>query len=63
VRAASPLRLRSYTVAQLPACAAALDGALVEVSDATAPAYNAALTGGGTVKIPAFCNGAAWTAH
>jgi hypothetical protein len=63
VRAASPLRLRSYTVAQLPACAAALDGALVEVSDATAPAWNAALTGGGAVRIPAFCNGTAWTAH
>lgn len=63
VRAASPVRLRSYTVALLPPCVAALDGALVEVSDATAPNYNAALTGGGTVRVPAFCNGAAWSAH
>jgi hypothetical protein len=63
VKAASPLRLKGFTVATLPACAASGEGAMAYVTDATAPAYNAALTGGGAVRIPVFCNGSAWTAH
>lgn len=51
------------TVATLPTCNTAAKGALNAVSDATAPAYNVALTGGGTVSIPVYCNGTAWTAH
>jgi hypothetical protein len=63
VRAASPLRLKSYTVATLPAASAAYEGAMAYVTDATAPTYNGALTGGGAVKVPVFCDGTAWRAH
>jgi hypothetical protein len=55
--------LTPKTVATLPACASGLKGALVEVTDATSPTYNGTLTGGGSVAIPVFCNGTAWTAH
>lgn len=53
----------SLTVATLPTCAAALEGAIYPISDATTPTYNGALTGGGAIHIPAYCNGTAWTAH
>jgi len=33
------------------------------VSDATTPTYNGALTGGGAVYVPVFCNGSAWVSH
>jgi hypothetical protein len=46
-----------YTVATLPA---GITGMRAYVTDATAPAYNAALVGGGAVKVPVFYNGAAW---
>jgi hypothetical protein len=53
------------TVAGLSAipCTAAATGQLRVVSDATTPAYNGALTGGGAVVVIAFCNGTAWLAH
>jgi hypothetical protein len=51
------------TVSALPTCNAALKGGKASVSDATSPTYNAALTGGGTVSVPVYCNGSAWTAH
>jgi hypothetical protein len=60
---AVPVVLPVSTVAELPACDAGLKGAMAAVSDATAPAYNAALSGGGDVSIPVYCNGIAWTAH
>lgn len=50
------------TVAQLPAAAAGLAGARATVSDATAPTFLGALTGGGAVVCPVFCNGSAWVA-
>lgn len=46
-----------YTVATLPAGTA---GARAYVTDATAPTYLGALTGGGTVTCPVFYNGTAW---
>lgn len=55
--------LKSYTVATLPTCATALKGAMLMVTDATTPTYNAALTGGGAVVVPVFCDGSAWTSH
>lgn len=55
--------LASFTVASLPTCSASIANMLAAVSDATSPAYNGALTGGGSVKIPVFCTGVAWTAH
>lgn len=55
-------RLRNYTVATLPACSANNYG-FAAVSDATAPTYNGALTGGGSVKVSVFCDGVGWTSH
>lgn len=57
------LTLPQSTVAALPACNAALKGTLRAVSDATAPTYNGALTGGGAVSVPVYCSGAAWLSH
>ncbi|RQS85185.1 hypothetical protein [Burkholderia seminalis] len=51
------------TVAGLPGCGAGTKGYLYAVSDATSPTYNGSLTGGGSITIPAFCNGTSWTAH
>lgn len=51
------------TVAALPTCAPANQGSVRMVTDATAPTYNAALVGGGAIRVPAFCNGTGWTAH
>lgn len=52
-----PLRLKSYTVATLPA---GTEGDTAYVTDASAPTYGAALTGGGTVRIPVFRNATGW---
>jgi len=46
-----------YTVATLPA---GVVGMHAYVTDATAPTYLGALTGGGAVTAPVFYNGAAW---
>jgi hypothetical protein len=53
------------TVAGLSAfpCNAGAQGQLRVVSDATTPAYNGTLTGGGAVVTMALCNGTAWVAH
>ncbi len=50
----------AYTVSSLPAATAGLRGARAHVTDATAPTYLGALTGGGSVACPVFCNGSAW---
>lgn len=54
-------RLRSYTVATLPTVGTA--GRLAKVTDATAPTYNATVTGGGAVDVPVYDNGTNWTCH
>lgn len=51
-------RMRSYTVATLPAAGTA--GRRAMVSDALAPAFLVAVAGGGAIKTPVFDNGAAW---
>lgn len=51
------VRLKGYTVATLPA---GTQGDTAFVTDATAPAWNVALTGGGAVVCKAFYNGTAW---
>lgn len=53
----------AYTVATLPTCNTAAKGIKAFVTDATSPTYNGALTGGGTVAVPAVCNGSAWASH
>lgn len=50
------------TVSTLPTCNAGAEGLIRGVSDATAPTYNATLTGGSTVHINVRCNGTAWVA-
>lgn len=59
----APVKLKSYTVASLPTCNAGAEGSMTYVTDATAPTYNGALTGGGAVKVPVFCDGVSWTSH
>ena len=50
----------AYTVATLPAAGTA--GRRAYVTDATAPTFLGALTGGGAVKCPVFDDGTAWVA-
>lgn len=54
------VRLKSYTVATLPA---GTQGDTAYVTDATAPTYLGTLTGGGSVVCPVFYNGTAWVSH
>lgn len=57
VRMNDLLRLKSYTVAGLPA---GTEGDIAYVTDATTPTYLGALTGGGSVRTPVFKNASAW---
>ena len=57
------LQLNATTVAGLYACGASSSGIVNYVTDASAPAYGQPLTGGGTVRTLALCNGTNWTAH
>ena len=57
-----PVVTTGYTVATLPAASATIRGARAYVTDAAAPTFLGALTGGGAVVCPVFCNGAAWVA-
>ncbi len=63
LKSSAGFALTPTTVSLLPTCNAAAQGILMAVTDATAPTYNGSLTGGGSVKIPVYCNGTAWTAH
>lgn len=51
------------TVSQLPTCNASAEGLQLTVSDAASPAWNTALTGGGSTYAGALCNGSAWVAR
>ncbi len=53
----APGNLKNYTVATLPT---GTQGDFAYVTDALAPTFLGALTGGGTVVTPVFYNGAAW---
>ena len=55
--ATTTIKTGGYTVGTLPAGTV---GMRAYVTDATAPTYNGALTGGGAVTVPVFYNGAAW---
>lgn len=63
VQLSDGVSLPQLTVSTLPTCNASYKGVLAAVSDATSPAYNASLTGGGAVSVPVYCNGSSWTAH
>lgn len=55
----APTRLKSYTVATLPAGTL---GDMACVTDALAPAFLTAIVGGGAVKTPVFFDGTNWVA-
>jgi len=57
------VQLSAFRVATLPNCGAGATGALAFVVDAKAPGYNAPLSGGGSTRTLALCNGTRWTAH
>jgi hypothetical protein len=53
----------AFTVAQLLTCNTAAKGALAYVTDATAPTFGGTITGGGTVRIKAQCDGTNWLSY
>jgi hypothetical protein len=61
--AGGSITLSAVSVASLPACNSKLKNTMMAVTDAATPVYNGPLRGGGNISIPAFCNGATWTAH
>lgn len=58
-----PLKLNLSRVSSLPRCTTALNGAMIAVTDAQPPTYRGPLTGGGSISVPAYCNGRSWEAH
>lgn len=60
VAASVPVRLPVYTVSTLPT---GTQGDTAVVTDATAPTYLGALTGGGSVVCPVIHNGTIWISH
>ena len=56
----STLRLKSYTVATLPA---GVQGDTAYVTDALAPTYNATVLTGGSAVVPVFYNGTNWITY
>lgn len=58
------VRLRAYTVATLPACNATTIDAIATVVDASAPTWRGAVSGGGGVRTPVYCDGGGvWTTN
>jgi hypothetical protein len=57
------ITLPGFTVATLPSCAAGQGGRIAFVNDANAPTYGAPLSGGGTARALALCDGTGWKAH
>ncbi len=54
------IRLKTYTVATLPA---GTQGDTAVVTDATAPTYLGVLVGSGAIVTPVFYNGSAWVSY
>lgn len=48
------------TVAALPTCNAGSKGKEYMINDATVPAWNTTVVGGGAVVVIVFCNGSNW---
>jgi hypothetical protein len=57
------LKLAANTVALLPTCNATMQNAMAVATDVTTPTYNTAAVGGGSNRLPVFCDGSAWRAH
>lgn len=60
---AVPVRLQSYKVSALPDCNEAIIDSIAAVVDGNTSVYRGALTGGGTTRTLAYCDGTTWTAH
>lgn len=63
---AVPVRLFPQTVSALQTttpCGATNLDAIAVVTDAASPTYRGALTGGGTTRTLAYCDGGNWTTH
>ncbi len=54
------VKLPSYTVATLPSASSVGAGAVAFATDLTSPTYGGTLTGGGTVGMPVYSDGAVW---
>ena len=54
---------QTITVGMLPTCTNLREGARANISDATAPAWHTALTGGGSVHVGGVCRGGSWVAE
>jgi len=50
-------------IGSLPTCNAGNDGLTRYVNDASGPAFNTTVTGGGATKVMVYCNGTNWTAY
>lgn len=62
--AVCPPILPQYLVSTLPTCNSSLQSDFcASVIDATAPTFLGALTGGGSVHTPVFCNGNTWVSY
>jgi hypothetical protein len=56
--------LQETLIGTLPACNAARTNAMmVALDQLSAPTYRGALTGGGSIRVLAYCNGTSWEAH
>jgi len=52
-----------YTVSTLPTCNSTTAWYVYPVSDASSPTWNGTLSGGGSTKVLALCNGSNWVAQ
>ena len=57
----SQLNAQAYST--LSACTATAEGTLAAINNSTTATYGAAIAGGGTNHVLAYCNGTAWTVH
>lgn len=58
-----PIQLKVVATASLPTCAAGNEGEEMGVNDANSTTFNAAVAGGGSNHVIAYCNGSGWTIH
>jgi len=63
VRVGVALQLPKYAAASLPTCNSRAEGTVAGVSDAASATFNAAVRGGGSNHVLAYCNGTGWTVH
>ena len=60
IAAGTTIKTATYLVATLPAATPPTAGARAYVTDALAPSFSAAVTGGGAVPVPVYSDGTSW---